>query len=64
MALWKLSTSRDPKGLVLSMMILFTCFMPSSARQLEWGKAVEDTLWWTCQSDRNCWVSFEVNSEP
>ena len=35
MALWKLSTSREPNLLVLSMMIRLTCLTPSSALQLE-----------------------------
>ena len=36
----------------------------TSARQFEWGYAIEDKLWWTPQFFKNCWVNAEVNSDP
>ena len=51
-ALWNASVSRLPFGPVFSAIIRLTVLTPISARQLLWGKATDDSLWWTPVSSK------------
>ena len=53
--------SRLPLRVVLSVMIFLTDFTPISALQFEWGKATDDSWWWTPHSFRKWHVAVAVN---
>ena len=60
----KASLFKLPLAPTLSVSNLFTVLTPTSALQLLWAKATEDSLWWIPQSLRNLWVADAVNCGP
>ena len=60
----KASLFKLPLAPTLSVNNLFTILTPTSALQLLWAKATEDSLWWIPQSFRNLWVADAVNCGP
>ena len=64
MARETLSLSKEPWGLVFPFTILFAVLTVSSARQLDWGYATEDSLCLTHYVWRNFWNMLEVKGGP
>ena len=58
------SVSRSPFPPVLFVIKRFIVLTATSARQLLWGKATEDSLWFTPHVRRNWRVSVDVYSGP
>ena len=63
-ALRKASLSRVPVGPVFPASRRFMDFTATSARQLLWAKATDESLWWIPQSRRKLEVAEAVNSGP
>ena len=63
-ARWNASVLRSPLGLVFPVIKRLTVLTPTSARQLLWRNATDDSLWWTPQSCSNFRIVMDVNSGP